>query len=126
MPLSGKTSCWMVIALPEAPRLACGLQEGTGYVEELANFQQEGIMTAVGLDFGKRHPSAGGVERMHERARLRGRKQPIAGERHDAEPGLDLPERLREDSVVIGGNVEIIHGPRQVKIAVGVEPLDKR
>ena len=35
--------------MPEAPRLARRLQEGTGDVEELGNFQQEGIMTAIGL-----------------------------------------------------------------------------
>ena len=39
--------------MPEAPRLARRLQEGTGDVEELGNFQQEGIMTAIGLDFAE-------------------------------------------------------------------------
>ena len=62
---------------------------------------------------------------MHQRARFRGRKQPVAGERHHAEPGLDAAKRLRQHAVMIGGDVEIVHRPRQIEIAVGVEALDK-
>ena len=82
-------------------------------------------MSAIGLDFRERNPRARGVERVHQRARLRGRKQPVAGERHHAEPGLDAAERLRQHAVMIGGDVEIVHRPRQIQIAVGVEALDK-
>ena len=59
------------------------------------------------------------------RARFRGRKQPVAGERHHAEPGLDAAKRLRQHAVMIGGDIEIVHRPRQIEIAVGVEALDK-
>ena len=62
---------------------------------------------------------------MHQRPRFRGRKQPVRRERHHAEPGLDAAKRLRQHAVMIGGDVEIIHRPRQIEIAVGVEPLDK-
>ena len=82
-------------------------------------------MAAVGLDLGERHPRARRVERMHQRARFRGREQPVAGERHHAEAGLDAAKRLRQHAVMVGGDVEIIHRPRQIEIAVGVEALDK-
>ena len=62
---------------------------------------------------------------MHQRARFRGRKQPVAGERHHAEPGLDAAKRLRQHAIMVGGDVEIVHRPRQIEIAVGVEALDK-
>ncbi len=62
---------------------------------------------------------------MHERARFRGREQPVAGERHDAEPRLDAAEGLRQHAVMVGGDVEIVHRARQIEIAVGIEALDK-
>ena len=82
-------------------------------------------MAAIGLDLGERHPRAGGVERMHQRARFRGREQPVGGERHHAEARLDAAKSFRQHAVMVGGDVEIIHRPRQIEIAVGVEPLDK-
>ncbi len=82
-------------------------------------------MSPVGLDLRERHPCTRGVERMHERARLRCRKQPVAGERHHAKPRLDAAKRLRQHPIVIRGDVEIVHRPRQIQIAVGIEPLDE-
>ena len=82
-------------------------------------------MAAIGFDLGERHPRARGVQRMHQRAQFRGREQPVRGERHHAEPGLDAAKRLRQHAVMVGGDVEIVHRPRQIEIAVGVEALDK-
>ena len=63
---------------------------------------------------------------MDKRARLGCRKQPVAGERHHAEPGLDAAKGLRQHAVMIGGDVEIIHRPGQIEIAVGVKPFHER
>ena len=82
-------------------------------------------MAPVGLDLRERHPRAGGIQRMHQRARFRGRKQPVAGEGHHAEAGLDIAKRFRQHAVMVGGDVEIVHRPRQIEIGVGVEALDK-
>ena len=82
-------------------------------------------MSPVGLDFRERHPRAAGIECMHDRAGLRGRKQPVAGERHHAEARARAAPGFRQHSIVIGGDVKIIHRARQVEIAVGVEALDE-
>ena len=47
------------------------------------------------------------------------------GERHHAEPGLDAAKRFRQHAIMVGGDVEIVHRPGQIEIAVGIEPLDK-
>ena len=83
-------------------------------------------MPLVGLDFGERHPRAAGIERMHDRARFRGRKQPVAGERDDAKTRARVAERFRQRAVMIGGEIEVVHRPRQIEVAVGVEALDER
>ena len=114
-----------IASLPQPARLAGRLQEGAGDVEELRHVEQEGVVPVIGLDLRERHPRARGIERMHQRARFRGREQPVAGERHHAEPGLDAAERPRQHAVMVGGDVEIVHRPRQIEIAVGVEALDK-
>ena len=129
MPASGRAcSCSAIVSHRSVrPRaLPRRLQEGAGDIEEFRHVEQEGVMAAIGLDLGERHPRARGVQRMHQRARFRGREQPVAGERHHAEPRLDAAKRLRQHAAMVGGDVEIVHRARQIEIAVGIEALDER
>ena len=128
MPASGKPVRCKRHAQPplcQPARLAGRLQEGAGDVEEFRHVEQEGVVALVGLDLRERHPRARRIERMHQRARFRGREQPVAGERHHAEPRLDAAKRLRQHAVMVAGDIEIVHRPRQIEIAVGIEALDK-
>src|SRR5882724_9522757 len=115
-----------VAIVSQSARLGCRLQEGAGDIEKFRYIEQEGVMASVSFDFRERYPRARSVERVHQRARFRGREQPVGGERHHAEPGLDAAERLCQDAAMVGGNIEIIHRPRQIEIGVGIEALDER
>jgi hypothetical protein len=64
-------------------------------------------------------------ERMHDGARIRRREQPVGGEGDHAEAGLGPPEGLGQHAAVVGREVEIVHGARDVEIRVGVEALDE-
>src|ERR1700736_5309478 len=104
MPVSGNACCCIVMSAArpvQAARGARRLQERTRNVEEFGYIEQEGIMSAIGLDLGEGYPRGGCVERMHQRARFRSRKQPVAGERHHAEPRLDAAKGLRQHAVMI-------------------------
>ncbi len=76
------------------------LEEGARDVPIFRLIEQEGIVALVGLDLGKRHARATGVERVHDGARLHRREQPIAGERHDAEARARAAERFRQHAAV--------------------------
>ena len=80
-------------------------------------------MALVGGDFGKRHSRAGGIERMDDGAGFGGRKQPIADERNDAEARRRAAKRFRYHSVIVAGEIEVIHRPGQIEIGVGVETV---
>ena len=108
------------------PRRDLTMAEAAHDAEQFGLVEQERVMAFIGHDLGERHARTRGVERMHDGARLRRREQPVRRERHHAEPGLDAAKGLRQHAAVIGGDVEIIHRPCQVEIAVGVEALDKR
>ena len=62
---------------------------------------------------------------MHGGARIGGGKQPIGGEGNQAEARARALEGARENAAVIGREVEIIHGARDVEIRVRVEALDE-
>ena len=82
-------------------------------------------MAAVGLDLDEGDAGAGGVEGAHHRLALGRREQPVRGEGGDAEPGLRAEEGVGEPPAMLGGEVEIVHRPRQVEIRVGVEAVDE-
>src|ERR1700759_465026 len=106
-PLSGKVCCWATISAPlfgQAARTAGRLQERARNIDELGHVEQERVVAAIGLDLGERYPRAGGVERVDQRPRFRGRKQPVGGKRHHAKPGLDAAERFRQHAFMVGGD----------------------
>ena len=102
------------------------LEEAAHDGEQLRLFEQEGVVTLVGDDFGERDPRAAGVERMHDGARFRRRKQPVAGEGDHAEARRAPLERIGEHAVVVAGEIEIVHRAREIEIGIGVEALDER
>jgi hypothetical protein len=94
--------------------------------EQFRLVEQECVVTLVRDDFGERHPCARRIERLDDGARLGSRKQPVAGERDDAEPRGRAMEGLGQNTIVIGCQIEIIHCPRQIEIGVRIEALDER
>ena len=61
--------------------------------EQLRLVQQERVVALVGLDLDKADIGGDRVQRVHDGAALRGREQPVAGERDDAEARLRAAER---------------------------------
>src|SRR5664280_1883747 len=110
----------------QAPCLAGAVEEAAHDAEQFRLFEQEGVVALVGDDLGERDACARSIERMHDGARFRGRKQPVAGERNHAETRGRALERIRQHAVVVGGEIEIVHGARQIEIRIGVETLDER
>ena len=94
--------------------------------EQLRLFEQEGVVALVGDDLGERDARAGGIERMHDGARFRGREQPVGGERDHAEARRRILEGVGDHPVVVGSEVEIVHRAREIEIGIGVEALDER
>ena len=121
--------CGSSLAAPE-PRQAATLgaagHKAAQCREQLGLVQQKRVMPLVGLDLDEADIGGDRVEGMDQGPAFGGRKQPIAGERDDAEAWLGAGERSRQRSAMLGGEVEIIHRPRDVEVGVGVEPVDKR
>ena len=107
-------------------RFAGAVQEAANDAEHFRLLEQEGVVALVGDDFGKRHPRARGVERMHDGAGFRGWEQPVAGERNHTEPGLRALESIGQHATGIRRHIEVIHGPRQIEIRIGVKAVDER
>src|SRR5450759_4082565 len=113
-------------ATRQAPCLAGAVEEAAHDAEQFRLLEQEGVVALVGDDLGERYARAAGVERVHDGARLRGRKQPVAGERNHAEPRLRALEGGRQHAVIGGGEIEIVHRAREIEIRIGVEALHER
>ena len=65
----------MFIMLPVKPARPRGaVEEAAHDREQFRLVEQEGVVALVGDDLGERDARAGGVQRMHDRARLRGRE----------------------------------------------------
>src|SRR6267378_805047 len=109
----------------QAAMLGAAGQEAAQGREQLRLVQQKSVVTLVGLDLDKADIGGHRIQRMHQGAALRSRKQPIAGEGDDAEAWLRAREGGRQRPFMLGGEVEIIHRPRDVEIGVGVEPVDE-
>ena len=82
-------------------------------------------MTGVRLDFGKTDIGGNSVQGMNDLAVSPGRKQPVAGKRKDAKAGLGIPEGIGQDTVVITGQIEIVHRPRRIQVRVCVKAINK-
>src|SRR5258708_24467126 len=119
----------IIIAAPssshrrQAARLRGTIEKAAHDGEQLRLLQQEGVVALVGDDLGERDARAAGIERMHDGARIKGRKQPVRGEGDHAETGGRILERARQHAVEIRRQVEIIHSAGEIQIGIGVEPL---
>jgi len=82
-------------------------------------------VATVGFDLDEGDGRAGRVQRVDDRAALLGRKQPVAGERDQAEAGFRAGKGIGQPAAMVGGEVEIVHGPRHVEIGIGVETVDE-
>ena len=82
-------------------------------------------MAAIGLDFDEADARRGRIEGAHHRFVLGGREEPVGREGDDAEAGPGAAEGVGEPPLIVGGEVETIHRPRQVEIRVGVEAVDE-
>src|SRR5215467_3204953 len=88
--------------------------------------EQEGVVALVSDNLGKGDAGAASVERVHDRARIRGREQPVGRERYHTEAGRRALEGVGENAVVIRSDVEIVHRTGEIEIGIGVEALDER
>src|SRR5579883_3353335 len=70
----------------EAAMLGAAGEKAAQGREQFGLVQQEGVVPLVALDLDKADIGGHRVERMHDLAALRGREQPVASERDDAEP----------------------------------------
>src|SRR5450830_604791 len=86
----------------KATRLAGAVEEAAHNAEQFRLVEQEGVVALVGDDLGERDAGTRRVERVHDRARLGGRKQPIAGEGNHAEAGLRALEAVGQDAAGVG------------------------
>src|SRR5215212_11342789 len=72
----------------DAAMLGTAGQKSAQRGEQLRLLQQEGVVSLVGLDLDKADIGGDGVQRVHQRATLGRREQPVTGERDDAETRL--------------------------------------
>src|ERR1700746_3846050 len=93
-----------------------GIEEAADDLDQFGLVEQEGVVALVGGDLGERDPGAGGIERVHDLARFRGRKQPVAGEGDDAKPRLGGFEGVGEHAAIVRREVEIIHRAGEIEI----------
>ena len=82
-------------------------------------------MSFIGRDFGERHARTGGIERVHDGAGFGRGEQPIAGERNDAKACRRRAKRVGSDAIVVVREIEIVHGPRQVQVRIGIKAFNK-
>ena len=82
-------------------------------------------MAVVGLDLDEADIGGNRVQRMHDLAALLGGEQPVAGEGHEAEARARAGKGVGQHAAMVGGEVEIVHGARDVEIGVGVEAIDE-
>src|SRR5437763_5714488 len=134
-------ACWAAVMARRsvAPRLIAGSAPETGDAamlgtagqkaaqggEQLRLVRQEAVVPLVGLDLDKADMGGDGVQRVHQRATLGSREQPVAGEGDRAKPRLRPGKGGRQRPAMLGREVEIVHRPRDVEIGVGVKAVDK-
>src|SRR3546814_16137670 len=69
---------------------------------------------------------AGGVQRLHDRARFARRIEPVGIEADDAEARRRAAEGMGEHPAMFLREIEIIHRAGDVEIRVGIEPVCER
>ena len=65
------------------------------------------------------------IERMNNRAGLARRIEPVAIETDQAKTRFGTLEGIGECPAMFLRQIEIVHCPRDIEIAVGIEPVDK-
>ena len=103
--------------------ICLGQQRGDEF-RELGDLDQERVVAEDAFEFEVRHVPAGLDESLDDLLALARREQPVRVVRRDEEPGVRPTEGLLQRTVA-RREIEVVHRPRQVEIAVGVEPLDK-
>ena len=71
-------------------------------------------MPLVRVDLDKADVRGHRIECMHHLPAFLGRKQPVRCEGDQAEARLGSRKGVRQDAPMVGGDVEIVHGPRDV------------
>ena len=82
-------------------------------------------MAGVGLDLGKADVGRYRVERLHDLPAVLGGEQPVGGERDDAEPHRRVAEGVGHHAAVLLRHVEVVHGPGDIQVRIGVEAVDE-
>src|SRR5690606_9076466 len=92
---------------------------GRGRVDESADgrkqlrlVEQKRVVALVALDLDERDVGGDGVERLHDLLRLPCRVEPVAGERHDAEPRPGALECVGQHVAMLRSEVEVVHRAR--------------
>src|ERR1700730_2419871 len=109
----------------KSTRLRRTLQKAAHNVEQFRLLEEERVVALVGDDLAKRNPRAPGIERVHNRTRIRGRKQPIGGKRDHAEQGGRILEGVRQHALAVRREIKIVHRTGQIEIRIGVEALNE-
>ena len=99
-------------------------EEVADKVVELGGFEEEGVVTEVGVEFGVTGVFAGAEEGGGDGSILGGGEEPVAGEAdhegasfHGGEGGFEGAGAL--------GEIELVEGASDVEIGVGVEAVDE-
>src|SRR5690606_2559415 len=91
----------------DSPMLGTAGDEAAQRREQFRLVEQERVMSLVALDLDEADIGRDGVQRMDDGAVLCRRKQPVAGEGHDAEAHRRVAEGIREHAVMLGRKIEI-------------------
>src|SRR5438477_8720375 len=109
----------------DATAFGRSVQEAAQRLFELGLVQQEGIVALVALDFHEADIGRDRVQRLHHRPALPRGKEPVTGEGEEAEAHRGAAEHIGQYAALLGRQIEIVHGSRDVEVGVGIEALDE-
>src|SRR6267378_1418382 len=116
--LRGSRGTSDVLASVDATAFGRSVQEAAQGLFELRLVQQEGVVALVALDLDEADIGRHGVEGLDHRPALAGGKQPVAGEREQAEAHRRAAEDIGQYAALLRCQVEIIHRPGDVEIGI--------
>ena len=82
-------------------------------------------MATIGFELDKADVSRHGIQCPHHCAAFGGWEQPVGREGDNTETGSGTPECFCQHAAMLGGQIEIIHRPRDVEVAVGIKAFDE-
>src|SRR3546814_6814936 len=83
---------------------------------QFGRFEQEGVVAERARQFDEARGRAGGVQRLHDRARFARRIEPVGIEADDAEARRRAAEGMGEHPAMFLREIEIIHRAGDVEI----------